>query len=216
MGNIFQSGTWLFRHPRAVHLLWPVLWQVSNSNTHELIGLATYAQVQLLLSDYVQHYGLRRRALPNGKLEPIDIQHSWNAPHWFSNYLMLAAPRHCDHHLHPAKPYPALTLPTPDQAPCLPRSLPVMASVALYPRLWRRVMDPLVAHWQNRAQMVTQQMAVQNALLRDPVPTTERGTGINQGNLPEIRHAKSRPSPFTDRSAGQPAERANPDGRRRV
>ena len=40
-----------------------------------LIGLATYAQVQLLLSDYVQHYGLRRRALPNGKLEPIGIQH---------------------------------------------------------------------------------------------------------------------------------------------
>ena len=136
-----------------------------------LIGLATYAQVQLLLSDYVQHYGLRRITLPNGKLEPIDIQHSWNAPHWFSNYLMLAAPRHSDHHAHPAKPYPALALPTPDQAPSLPRSLPVMAVVALYPRLWRRVMDPLVAHWQTRAQLATQQMAAHDPLLRDTAPT---------------------------------------------
>jgi len=117
-----------------------------------LIALASYAQMQLLLSDYVQHYGLRRATLPNGKLVPVALHHSWNAPHWMSNYLMLAAPRHSDHHAHPNKPYPALLLPDPDVAPSLPYSLPTMASIALYPRFWRRVMDPRVAKWEDRAQ----------------------------------------------------------------
>jgi len=113
-----------------------------------LIALASYAQVQLLLSDYVQHYGLKRQILPNGKPEPIGVAHSWNAPHWFSSALMLNAPRHSDHHAHPSKNYATLDLPTADEAPMLPRSLPVMAVVALYPPLWRKVMDPLAMEWQ--------------------------------------------------------------------
>lgn len=107
-----------------------------------------FAQVQLLMSDYVQHYGLRRRITTNGKPEPVAPHHSWNSPHWYSSALMLNAPRHSDHHAHPARPYPALDL-APD-VPMLPRSLPVMACVALYPRLWRRVMDPRLAEWEAR------------------------------------------------------------------
>ena len=107
------------------------------------LGLVGFAQLQLLMSDYVQHYGLIRALGPQGKPEPMGAAHSWNAPHIASSALMLHAPRHSDHHARPALPYPALGL--PDGAPMLPRSLPVMACVALYPRLWRRVMDPLVA-----------------------------------------------------------------------
>lgn len=144
-----------------------------------LIALASYAQVQLLLSDYVQHYGLRRATLPNGKLAPVALHHSWNAPHWMSTYLMLAAPRHSDHHAHPAKPYPALTLPAWGVAPNLPYSLPVMASVAFYPRLWRKVMDPRVTYWEERAQDQAQdppvQTAVQNALRNNPRPLSADG-----------------------------------------
>jgi len=32
--------------------------------------------------------------------------------------------------------------------PMLPYSLPMMAVIALMPPLWRRVMDPRVAHWE--------------------------------------------------------------------
>lgn len=110
------------------------------------LGLATYAQIQLLLSDYVQHYGLRRQVLPNGKLEPVGPQHSWNAPNGFSSALMLNAPRHSDHHSHPDRAYPGLRL---DQSamPILPHSLPVMALIALVPPLWKRIMDPRVGKW---------------------------------------------------------------------
>lgn len=114
-------------------------------------GLALYAQAQLLLSDYVQHYGLSRRVLPDGRLEPITDRHSWNAAEWYSSAVMLNAPRHSDHHAHPARPYPALRLPAPDAAPRLPCSLPVACSIALIPPLWRVMMRPRLARWQQTA-----------------------------------------------------------------
>ncbi|MBV2358296.1 alkane 1-monooxygenase [Thalassococcus sp. CAU 1522] len=115
-----------------------------------LLGLCLYAQMQLLLSDYVQHYGLRRREIAPGKHEPVGPQHSWNAPHGFSSALMLNAPRHSDHHARPARSYPGLEL---DRAtmPILPHSLPVMAVLALVPPVWRRVMDRRAAKWTGAA-----------------------------------------------------------------
>ena len=107
---------------------------------------------QVLLSDYVQHYGLTRakvgaaavaRAAVAGRIEPVGQTHSWNAPHWFSSALMLNAPRHSDHHVHPQRPFPALRM--DDAAPMLPWPLPVACLVALVPPLWRRRMKPLLA-----------------------------------------------------------------------
>lgn len=109
------------------------------------LGLAVTAQCQLLMSDYVQHYGLMRHNI-DGRPEPIGARHSWNSPHILSSALTMNAPRHSDHHTNPNRTYTALTLPA--DAPTLPRSLPVMAFVALYPPRWRRVMDPLAARWQ--------------------------------------------------------------------
>jgi len=106
------------------------------------VGLCLYAQSQLLMSDYVQHYGLTRTIGPNGKPEPVADRHSWNSPHRFSSAMMLNATRHSDHHAHPARHYPALGI--PDTAPILPRPLPLMASIALIPPLWRKIMDPRV------------------------------------------------------------------------
>lgn len=109
--------------------------------------LCAHAQLQILLADYVQHYGLTRRSLALDRLEPVGPQHSWDAPHPFSSLWMLNAPRHSDHHAHPTRAYPALRLgeaATPGR-PLLPRSLPVMATLAMVPPLWRRVMDPRVA-----------------------------------------------------------------------
>jgi len=110
-------------------------------------GLAAHAQLQLFLSDYVQHYGLARAVQPDGRLEPVGVRHSWNAPHWFSARMMLNAPRHSDHHAHPSRPYPALRLPEPEEAPHLPWPLPVACVLALVPPLWRRRIRPHLARW---------------------------------------------------------------------
>ncbi len=112
-----------------------------------LLGLALFAQCQLLLSDYVQHYGLERQMLGE-KPEPVGPQHSWNAPHVFTGAMMLAAPRHSAHHTKPLLTFDALDLPDVNDAPYLPYSLPAMSVIALLPPLWRRVMDPRLAFWQ--------------------------------------------------------------------
>jgi alkane 1-monooxygenase len=104
-----------------------------------LVGLGALTGAQILMSDYVQHYGLQRLILPSGRLEPVAAHHSWNAPRGFSSYLMMNAPAHSEHHMHPDRPYDRLD-PQAD-APTLPLSMPVMAMIALVPSLWQRMMD---------------------------------------------------------------------------
>lgn len=146
----------VWRHPYVSYLVGGAVVLIAAAligGPKGLLGavcLAGFAQTQLMMSDYVQHYGLSRRILHNGKPEPVGSRHSWNAPHLMSSALMLNAPRHSDHHAHPARPFPALRL--NDDMPMLPRALPVMACVALYPKLWRRVMDSRAAEWQDAAE----------------------------------------------------------------
>ena len=116
------------------------------------LALSVFAQSQLLVSDYVQHYGLRRGRLPDGRTQPVSPRHSWNAPHWYTGHMMLNAPRHSDHHAHPDRPYPDLEMPTEAEAPTLPRSLPAMALLALWPGRWKKVMDPRVESWNARTE----------------------------------------------------------------
>lgn len=111
------------------------------------LALALHAQVQLMLSDYVQHYGLQRARHGDGKLEPVSARHSWNAPQWFSSAMMLNAPRHSDHHAHPARAYPHLRLPAPSDAPTLPWPLPMACTLALIPPLWKRAIRPHLRPW---------------------------------------------------------------------
>lgn len=108
------------------------------------LALAMLAQMQLLLSDYVQHYGLQRDMDEAGRFEPVSLRHSWNAPHAFTSALMLNAPLHSDHHAHPNVPYAKLRVRAAEGAPVLPYSIPVMSMIALWPRWWRSVMNPRV------------------------------------------------------------------------
>ncbi|WP_376874160.1 fatty acid desaturase [Albirhodobacter sp. R86504] len=109
------------------------------------LALAFYAQVQLMLSDYVQHYGLERAPIGPNTYEPVNASHSWDARAPLSSLWMMNAPRHSDHHANPNRAYPALRLGEIDSTRAiLPRSLPVMATLALMPTLWRKVMDKRV------------------------------------------------------------------------
>lgn len=113
------------------------------------ILLALYAQVQLMLSDYVQHYGLLRQKRSNGKYQPVGLAHSWNAPQRYSGAMMLHAPRHSEHHTSPARPFVELQLPNAAAAPELPFGLPAMCTIALFPSLWRHMMNRRVREWRN-------------------------------------------------------------------
>lgn len=146
-----RSG-WL--HPYAVYVGGALVSLLVGYGISGLAGvlcwlaLGAHAQMQIFLSDYVQHYGLTRAVQPDGRLEPVGPRHSWNAGHWFSGRMMLNATRHSDHHAHPSHPYPELRLPEADEAPRLPWPLPVACTIALWPTLWRRAIKPHLAKWQ--------------------------------------------------------------------
>ncbi|WP_420568030.1 alkane 1-monooxygenase [Thalassovita sp.] len=135
-------------NPYFIYLFWSLTslglsWAVGGAaGIGVVVAVAVYAQIQIFLADYVQHYGLRRALKPDGKPQPVGPQDSWNSPHLGSSAMMLNAPRHSDHHMHPGRHFPALRLDA--EMPVLPYSLPVMAVIALIPPLWRRMMDPRV------------------------------------------------------------------------
>ncbi|MDO6729711.1 alkane 1-monooxygenase [Marinovum sp. 2_MG-2023] len=102
---------------------------------------------QLELVNYVEHYGLTRKHLGDGKYEHVKPRHSWNAAHKASNWLLINLQRHSDHHYKPDRRFPLLQTYGPDEAPQLPYGYSVMTIAALIPPVWRRVMNPRVRAW---------------------------------------------------------------------
>lgn len=101
---------------------------------------------QLELVNYIEHYGLTRKYLGDGKYEHVRPRHSWNAAHRMTNWLLINLQRHSDHHYKPDRRFPLLQN-HPTAAPQLPYSYAVMTMVAMIPPLWRRMMNPRVRHW---------------------------------------------------------------------
>ncbi|WP_137702785.1 alkane 1-monooxygenase [Marimonas lutisalis] len=102
---------------------------------------------QLEIVNYVEHYGLTRKYLGDGKYEHVKPQHSWNAAHRASNWLLINLQRHSDHHYRPDRRFPLLQNYSEAQAPQLPYGYPVMTMLAMVPPLWRKVMNPRVRKW---------------------------------------------------------------------
>ena len=83
-----------------------------------LVIQAVYGASLLEVVNYVEHYGLGRRKLPNGRYERCTPQHSWNSNHVVTNLFLYQLQRHADHHANPTRSYQALR--HFDDAPQLP------------------------------------------------------------------------------------------------
>ncbi|MEF3048067.1 alkane 1-monooxygenase [Pseudotabrizicola sp. L79] len=105
---------------------------------------------QLELVNYIEHYGLTRRHLGEGKYEHVLPRHSWNASHRASNWLLINLQRHSDHHYKPDRRFPLLQTYAEDEAPQLPYGYPAMTTMAMIPPLWKRVMNPRVRAWRRQ------------------------------------------------------------------
>lgn len=116
-------------------------------------GILPFLIVQAILGfsllevvNYLEHYGLLRQRLPDGRYEPCRPEHSWNSNHIVSNLFLYQLQRHSDHHAHAARSYQALR--HFDEAPQLPSGYASMIMLAMCPPLWRRVMDHrLLTHY---------------------------------------------------------------------
>jgi alkane 1-monooxygenase len=117
------------------------------------IGIAPYLLIQAVFGfalleavNYLEHYGLMRRRLPNGRWERVNPRHSWNNNNITTNLFLYHLQRHSDHHANPTRRYQALR--HFDESPQLPSGYATMIVLAYFPPLWRRVMDHrVVAHY---------------------------------------------------------------------
>ncbi len=105
-------------------------------------GQSAMAVTLLEAVNYIEHYGLQRKKLADGRYERPNASHSWDAYEWLSNAFLVHLQRHADHHLNPMRPYAALQ-PQAD-SPKLPTGYAGMVPLAFVPPLWFAVMNPRV------------------------------------------------------------------------
>jgi alkane 1-monooxygenase len=105
-----------------------------------ILAVATAIIGFLLLEtvNYVEHYGLRRRKLANGRYEAQGPQHSWNSNHEMGRIFLYELVRHPDHHMNASKKYQ--TLEALDGSPQLPYGYPACVLMAFLPWVWKKRM----------------------------------------------------------------------------
>jgi alkane 1-monooxygenase len=117
-----------------------------------LAGQAIIGACMLETVNYLEHYGLRRQKLSDGRYERVCAAHSWNSNTIVANVCLFHLQRHSDHHAHPLRRYQ--TLRHADEAPQLPSGYATMMLIAMIPPLWRRLMDPrVIAHYGGRVEL---------------------------------------------------------------
>ncbi len=124
-----------------------VFWMGGIRAVPVFVFLGLCCVFSMKISNYLQHYGLRRVRLPNGRWERVMPHHSWSADWKFSNWMFFNMQRHADHHAMASRHYPLLQVRGPDESPELPGTYADMMNIVLRPKRWFEKMDPLVDQW---------------------------------------------------------------------
>ena len=102
----------------------------------------------LEIVNYIEHYGLHRKKMHNGRYERVSPEHSWNSNYFLTNMFLFQLQRHSDHHAYAARRYQVLR--HYDESPQLPFGYATMVLLAIIPPLWKAVMNPRVkAYYQH-------------------------------------------------------------------
>jgi alkane 1-monooxygenase len=92
--------------------------------------------------NYIEHYGLQRKSLGEGKYERAMPVHSWNSDHVIGRLVLFELSRHSDHHYLASRKYQVLR--HHDDSPQMPTGYPGMMILSLMPPVWFWVMNPRV------------------------------------------------------------------------
>jgi alkane 1-monooxygenase len=112
------------------------------------LAVAVFGFLMLECVNYIEHYGLRRKTLPNGRPEPVKPWHSWNSDHELGRIFLYELTRHSDHHYKASRKYQVLR--HFDESPQLPFGYPTSIIIAFFPPLWFALMNPRVKKEQTR------------------------------------------------------------------
>lgn len=103
------------------------------------VAAALMGIILLETVNYIEHYGLQRKATGEGKYERAMPEHSWNSDHVLGRLFLFELSRHSDHHYMASRKYQVLR--HHDHAPQMPTGYPGMMLLSLVPPLWFYVMN---------------------------------------------------------------------------
>ncbi len=106
------------------------------------MAAAVIGFLQLETVNYIEHYGLSRLKLEEGKYERPMPQHSWNSNHVLGRLMLFELSRHSDHHYMANRKYQVLR--HHENAPQMPTGYPGMMILSLLPLAWFYVMNKRV------------------------------------------------------------------------
>jgi alkane 1-monooxygenase len=110
--------------------------------------LAAFMGILLLETvNYIEHYGLQRKATGDNKYERTQPQHSWNSNHPYGRVLLFELSRHSDHHYLASRKYQILQ--HHENAPQLPTGYPGSMLLALVPPVWFNIMNKRIKNLNN-------------------------------------------------------------------
>ncbi len=89
--------------------------------------------------NYIEHYGLLRQKIENGRYERVNHQHSWNSDHLLGRLFLFNLSRHSDHHYNGSKKYQLLN--SLSESPQMTTGYPGMMLFSLVQPLWFRFMN---------------------------------------------------------------------------
>jgi alkane 1-monooxygenase len=98
--------------------------------------------------NYIEHYGLRRKTLEDGKYERAMPGHSWNSDHVIGRLMLFELSRHSDHHYLASRKYQVLR--HHDDSPQMPTGYPGMMILSLIPPAWFYVMNKRIKSLSNQ------------------------------------------------------------------
>ncbi len=107
------------------------------------MAVATVGFLLLETINYIEHYGLVRTKLENGRYERVDMRHSWNSNHELGRIMLYELTRHSDHHFKANRKYQVLR--HHDESPQLPLGYPGSMLMSFIPPLWFAVMNKKLA-----------------------------------------------------------------------
>jgi alkane 1-monooxygenase len=103
------------------------------------LGAAAIGIILLETVNYIEHYGLQRRSLGDGKYERAMPEHSWNSNHVIGRLMLFELSRHSDHHYLASRKFQVLR--HHEESPQMPTGYPGMMILSLVPPLWFRIMN---------------------------------------------------------------------------
>ncbi len=103
------------------------------------LAAAAIGILMLETVNYIEHYGLERKTLTDGKYERTMPEHSWNSDHVFGRLMLFELSRHSDHHYLASRKYQVLR--HHENAPQMPTGYPGMMVLSLIPPVWFAVMN---------------------------------------------------------------------------